>query len=102
MRFVGGGAARLRYECAAGELHEPPGRRDHSARRRRAHRRIVSQDVEDAYREVIGRPKFVGGDMHLLAMDPWRGIRILRPVDYVRLPANCGAQADRTCMTKAA
>jgi uncharacterized protein len=100
-------------------------------------RLILSQAVEDEYREVIFRPKFdrfvsverrqrildivvvaaerieptetvrechdphddkylalaaagkadviVSGDHHLLSMDPWRGIRILSPTDYLAL-----------------
>jgi putative PIN family toxin of toxin-antitoxin system len=101
---------------------------------------IISQAVEDEYREVILRPKFdrfvsverrlrildiilvaservqptdmvrecldpkddkylelasagkadviVSGDVrHLLSMHPWRGVRILRPADYLALPA---------------
>jgi putative PIN family toxin of toxin-antitoxin system len=102
-------------------------------------RLILSQEVEDEYREVIFRPKFdrfvsverrqrvldivvvaaeriepiervrecrdpkddkylalaaaggadviVSGDArHLLAMDPWREIRILSPANYLALP----------------
>jgi predicted nucleic acid-binding protein len=32
----------------------------------------------------------VSSDDDLLVLDPWRGIRILRPIDYIRLRENRG------------
>ena len=76
-------------------------------------RLVLSQAVEDEYREVIYRPKFdryvsrahrqnilnivvaaaggadviISSDVHhLLSMHPWRGIAIVSPADYLALP----------------
>ena len=39
---------------------------------------------------AAGASIIVSSDEDLLVLDPWRGIRILRPVDYVRLRENRG------------
>ena len=39
---------------------------------------------------AAGAHFIVSSDDDLLVLDPWRGIRILRPVDYVRLRESRG------------
>ncbi len=44
---------------------------------------------DDKYLELAlasGAGIIVSGDSDLLVLDPWRGIRILRPADYLALP----------------